>query len=920
MSGTADGLPQGTLTLLFTDIEGSTRLLRTLGPEYAEVLTTQRAIHRDAFARWGGHELGTEGDSFFVVFTSAGAAVRAAYEAQRALGTARWPRGLPVRVRMGMHTGEPTRHEDGYIGMDVHLAARVAASAHGGQVLLSAATHRIASRQHLPGLRYVDLGVHRLKDIPDAEHLYQLAGAGLEERFPPITGLGARASLPPFRTSLVGRSFEVAETAALAVRTQVLTLTGPGGVGKTRLAVAAAAVLADRFADGVYFVPLASVRSREALWTTIAEVLGATGENRSPPTLLAWLARRELLLVLDNVEQLAAAPAAVAELTDTAPRVHVLATSRRPLHVHGEVEHRVGPLAVPAPGAGLGDAAASSAVELFVERARLVRPGFALTVDNVEDVAAICQRLDGLPLAIELVAARSTLLGPRALRARLDGALSVASADVDRPSRQRTLRAAIAWSYELLGPELRSAFAQLGVFEGGFGLDAVAAVVGPGGAADDGVVDAGITDGGVAGAGTADGGVVEGGVAGGGGAAWDPLDLVGALVDANLLMAREGPDGEPRLRMMRTIAAFAREVLEAGGDADATHRRHVAHYLGVVERVSPRLRSAQHLWARDRLEADLENIRAALRWSLGAADGDRPQRPAPDLAAGLRLCQQLGWFWYACGYHGEGRAWLRLAIDAGAGQESRELVGALHGLAVLLLAKGSAEQARDLLETCLDFWRRAGEPGAVAGELNSLALAHRALGDGARARELLEESLARAQEAGEPGRQANALSNLAALDIDAGDYDGGIVRLREVLAVDTELGDAWGMAADHVNIGGVLLRAGRLDEAEEHLARHGPAAAAMGDTELTVDVIELFCVVRALRGDLARSARLLGAAQRIREDAELPMPEPDAVWLRTVLDGARRGTDGTSWADQVAAGTELGVADALREALDGAGA
>ncbi|MEE6295269.1 ATP-binding protein [Georgenia wangjunii] len=905
-------LPEGTLTLLFTDIEGSTRVLRELGSAYAEVLTIQRRILRAAFQRWGGHEMGTEGDSFFVVFTTARAALSAALQAQRELARVEWPGGQPVRVRMGMHTGEPVRHEDGYVGMDVHLAARVAGCAHGGQVVLSAATHRIAVHQVLAGMRFLDLGLHRLKDIAAPERLYQLAADGIEERFPPVRSLGAGASLPAFGSPLVGRDGELAELTAQLARVRVLTLTGPGGVGKTRLALAVASAREGQYADGVYFVPLAAVRSTDAMWTTIAEALGATGENKAPPTFLSYLGAREVLLVLDNVEQLPMAGDVVRELVDAGPGVSVLTTSRRPLHVEGEYEHPVPPLVLPGRDADVRAAEESGAVALFVERARMVRPGFSLTPENVGDVAVICQRLDGLPLAIELVAARAKLLGPRALRARLDESLEISAAGGARPERQRSLRAAIAWSYELLEPELRSVFVQLSVFDAEFDLEAVAAVVRPGEAPAGGGASAGASGAASAGASTGPEGTASAGAA-----TADPLDLVGALVDANLLMIREGRDGEPRVRMLRTIATYARDLLRTTTDAEEVRRRHAEHYVGVAERLSPLLRSAQHVGARDRIEAELSNLRAALRWSLGAGSSEHARRPAPALATGLRLCEHLGWFWYACGYQAEGRQWLRLAVEAGAGRESREFVRALHSLGVLVLLEGSAAQAREILETCLDFWRRDGDAAGTAMELNSLALAHRALGDPEQARAMLTESLDLAREAGERRGQANALSNLAALETDAGEYDSAIERLREVLRLDTEGDDAWGMAADHVNLGGVLLRAGRLDEAQETLERHGPGAASLGDIELTVDVIELFCVLHAERGDARRAARLLGASEETRATAQLPLSEPDVAWLSGVLDKARAAVDPRQWAADVEDGRALAVEDALAEALAG---
>ncbi len=879
-------LPEGTLTMLFTDIEGSTTILDRLGPRYAEVVSTQRRLLREAFARWRGHEMGTEGDSFFVVFETVGDAVGAAVLAQRELGAVQWPDGVAVRVRMGMHTGEPQRHEDGYVGMDVHLAARVAATAHGGQVVLTAATHRIAEhlRPDTDEVSFLDLGSHRLKDLPQRERLYQLAAGGLDRGFPPLKSLGSGSSLPRPTTSLVGREDEVAGLAGLVADPAVglVTLAGPGGVGKSRLAIAVAQAADGRYPDGVYFVPLAAAQSADVMWSTIAETVGATGENKAPPTFLEYLAPRAALLVLDNLEQLADAGTVVHALLGAGPGVDVLATSRRPLHLAGEHEHPVAPLAVPDPGASVACAAASGAVELFLQRARLVRPELSLTEDNVEDIVVLCHRLDGLPLAIELVASRVKLLGPRALRARLDQSLAISGANVGQPDRQHTLRSTIAWSHQLLLPDLARVFRQLAVFDGEFDLGAVAAV------AD---------------------------------LRTDALEDVADLVDLSLLVLREGPDGEPRIRMLRTITAYGREVLEAEGEADTVQRRHARHYAEVVEELTAHLRSGTHVRARDRIEAEHDNVRAALAWSLGVEPaGRRPD--ADDLELGLGMCKRLGWFWYACGYQAEGRRSLGAAVDAAQQQHQRSpgLTHAVHMLAVLVLGHGEPARAREMFARCLAYWRQLGDRDGVGRELNSLALAHRDLGELETARELFAEGIALAREDRAEDRLTNALSNLALLEVDCGNHDEALALLQETLELDTARNDAWGLSVDRVNLTAVLLRAGRTDEAGQLLVTHAPAVVAVGDAELTVEMLEGFGVYFAQRGEPGPAARMLGATEAMRDKLETPVPGALAAYLASELDRVRDRPSAGQWARAVGSGRTLSAEAALTEALEHAAA
>ena len=401
--------------------------------QYGEALSVQRSIIRDEIRSWQGQEVVTEGDSFFVVFRSASDAVSAALAAQLRLSSYQWGDGVAVRVRMGLHTGEPTLHDGDYVGMDVHRAARIAAAAHGGQIISSATTAEFIDGGS-PDVQLKDLGWHRLKDIPEPEHIMQVVVDGLAQDFPPLMSLGTPTNLPRVLTPLLGRDRELVELASHLTTADVrlVTLTGPGGTGKTRLAIAVAHLLAESHPDGVYFVALAMATDADVMWSTIAENVGVLGDSRTPASLVEHIRWRDMFLILDNLEQLPDASQVVSELLMEAPRLAMLATSRRPLHLTGEYQHPVPPLEVPT-HLNAAEAEPWGAIALFVHRAQMVRPSFRLTDDNIKDVIRICSRLDGIPLALELAAARTKLLAPHAILSRLDKSLELGGSELERP-------------------------------------------------------------------------------------------------------------------------------------------------------------------------------------------------------------------------------------------------------------------------------------------------------------------------------------------------------------------------------------------------------------------------------------------------------------------------------------------------------
>jgi predicted ATPase/class 3 adenylate cyclase len=878
-------LPSGTVTLLFSDIEGSTVLLSRLGPAYAEALDGQRRVLRTAWAGHGGTELGTEGDSFFVVFSTAEGAVAAAVQGQRDLAACEWPGGESVRVRMGVHTGTPVVHDGSYVGMDVHRAARIAGAAHGGQVVVSSVTAELVAGCLPDRVALRDLGSHRLKDIAQAEHLFQVAIDGLPQDFPALKTLGAVTRLPRPATPLVARDRKLDEVSALlsSPEMRLVTLTGAGGSGKTRLAIAVAHRLVPTNPDGVYFVPLAAVTSPDAMWTSIAEALNVPPEARTPPALLAHVAHHRALLVLDNLEQLPGADTVVCEMLDAAPSIRVLATSRRPLHLPGEQEHPVPPLELP-DGTDVEEASASGAVQMFVQQARLVRPGFAVTADNAADVAAVCRRLDGLPLAIELAATRSKLLSPHALLARLDTALDLAASGSTVQRRQKTLRDTIAWSYELLDQRQQMCFRRLSVFAGGAHLDAVAAVV---------------TD--------RDNGT-------------DPLDLVADLADASLVIVGEDAEGEPRIFMLETIRAYALDELRRSGEDTDARRAHALHFISLAERWFEEIHAfdaERLLRARRQFEPEVTNVREVLTWALSP---DEPRLPSAERAwLGLRLSEAVSASWLDGGYIAEARQWLTRAVELAPGADSRELGRSLMELAALEWLSGNHMAARAAALRSAEILRRIDDTVALPWALMWQSRAVRSLGDYDEARRCVQEVIDLSRDAHDASLEAQAVRELAMLEVLEGNLERALELQLGAVALYQEIGDDFWVLVGRWDSACTLRLLGRLDEARRVMAEVVPQTVRVTNPNDRTLLADDYAALLSDLGHHAAAARLIGAADARREQDGTRRDTAQEAQFGQAFANAREALPADVWDREYQSGAAMTVEDALTAAVTAEG-
>jgi len=838
--------PTGQITFMFTDIEGSTRLVETLGTAgWRPVLERHRQLVRAALETHHGLEIGTEGDSFFAVFRDPIEAVAATAEAQRSLAAEAWPAHVAVRVRMGLHLGIGELDADGsYIGHDVHRAARVAAAASGGQVLLSETAVAIVAN-HLPdGVALRQLGSHRLKDLRP-ERIAQLDLDGMPADFPPIRSLDARPNnLPTELTSFVGRERELAEARALLERARMVTLTGPGGTGKTRLALQLAAAVAHEYPDGVWFVALGPVRESELVPSVIAHTLdiGDDPSQRPLDTLSAALAERRMLLVLDNLEQVISAGASLAEILRRAPLIRMLTTSRAPLRISGEQEFPVPGLPAPVELDHLGPYQREQlpeslrrhdpetllgfeSVNLFVARGRAVRPGFELTETNAGDVALIVAHLGGAPLAIELAAARLRFLTPAAIRERLEGRLDLPGAGAaDAPERQRTLRGAIAWSDELLDPPVRRLFRRLGVFVGGFDLACAEAVAGP-------PDELGI----------------------------DVLDGLAALVDQSLVRSDEIA-GEPRFSLLEPIREYALEELSASGNETLIRERHARAYDRLARDLEPALAGAGQRDALDRLELEHANLRQALEWAEETGDAE--------LALGLVAA--VWRLWQKRGHLREARARVEALLSRPWFEHARPPLRARahEVMGGIIYWHGDMLGARPHYQLALDLWQADGDRAEIANALYNLSFSYSMASEGAHQPEIatgqLQEALGIYRALGDDRGTANVLWGIGIQAYFRNSNEEAASAFEEALGLYRKAGDRTQEAWALHQLGSARLKLGDVDTARRHVRDALRIFDQAGDVAGVSLALDDLSAVAVGDGDLPRAARLQGLARRIQ--------------------------------------------------------
>jgi predicted ATPase len=777
-------LPRGTVTFLFTDIEGSTRLLSELADRYADALAAHRRIVRDAFRAHRGVEVDTQGDAFFYAFERPHDAVAAAAEAQRALADG------PILVRMGLHTGEPQVTEEGYVGLDVHAGARVAACAHGGQVILTKRTRDLVDAT----FRLRDLGEHRLKDLDEAVWLYQLG----DEFFPPLKSL-SNTNLPIPASSFVGRATELAEAQALLDDTRLLTVSGAGGTGKTRFSIELASRQLDDCPNGVFWVPLAPLRDPALVVEEAARVLGAKDG------LAAHIGDKTMLLLFDNFEQVVEAAASLGELLRACPNLRLFVTSRETLRIEGEAEYALPPLVQ------------DEGVALFCARAR---------VEASPAVRELCLRLDGLPLAIELAAARAKVLAPEDLLPRLSERLDLLKGGRDAESRHATLRATMAWSYDLLSAAEQTLFARLGVFLGGCTLGAAEEVCG----AD--------------------------------------LDTLQALLDKSLLRRTDG-----RYWMLETIREFALERLTERVDVDETLKKRTGYFLRFAEEAfSHESGPDQGEWL-DRLDPDHDNIRAAIAHARETGDGEVELRLAVAVAP-LRIRR---------GYFSEVLSSLEQALSFRGRPELRAM--GLHFAGWTASIYGRGDDAERLLREGLALARTLDDPELTARLLYTLAgvVSDR---DEREAERLYDEVLAFVERHPEE-RFPGVFVNLADFALRRGDHGSGEEFSARGIVLAREVDDAWPLALSLSNHGLALLGLGRGNEAMEDFSEALRVMQRTQDAHGEATMLSLIGVASAEIGELERAVRLLACAGRLLEEMEADFTSLEGILHDSTIERAR---------------------------------
>ncbi len=887
------GIPSGTITFLFTDIEGSTKRWERNPQEMGVTLARHDELLSKAVEVNGGYVFKTVGDAFCAAFATASQALNSALDAQQSLYREHWAdtgdtgdtgETDRIRVRMALHTGVAEERDGDYFGQPVNRVARLLSAGHGGQTLLSLPTYELVRDQLPAGTQLRDMGEHHLKDLIRPERVFQLTIPGLPAEFPPLRTLDNRPNnLPIQATPLVGREKEVAEAEALLQRSDVrlLTLTGPGGTGKTRLGLQVAADMVDRFEDGVFMVALAPISDPDLVVPTVAMALGVQEAGGRPllDSLKDHLRDKQLLLFLDNFEQIVEASSHVPELLASAPRLKALVTSRVVLRVSGEHDFQVPPLDLPniKQLPSLERLTQYESVRLFIERAQAAKTDFAINNDNAPFVAEICVRLDGLPLAIELAAVRIRLLPPQAMLARLESRLKLLTGGArDVPARQQTLRNTIAWSYDLLDEGEKALFRRMSVFVGGRTLEAVEAVC------------------------SADGDLPI-----------DVLDGISALVDKSLIRQQEGLGGEPRFLMLVTIREYALEQLAESGEAEKLRRDHASFFLTFAEEAETHLTKADQVEWLTRLEEEHDNLRAALSWGLSDLG---------EVETALHLCNALWRFWWLHGHNIEGRKWVASALEKGQDAGPALRARALYSAGIMALGQGDNEKAKTYYEESLALFKELGNKQGMSWALNDLGILMEAQLDYDGAEVLVRESLDLKRQLGDKRDVGVALANLGDILRYKNDYAQAMVLLEEGVSILREVKDTYGLATTIGALGMTVLYQGDKGRAAVFFKESLALSMELGYMMQVAGCLGGLAAVSRAERQFERAAKIFGAVQSLldtmntalhpgdRNDYEQNLAEVRAQLIEEEFKAA--------WAEGQALSIEQAIEYALEETRD----
>ncbi len=773
-----ENISSRTITFLFTDIEGSTKLLQRLGDKYTGVLLDHNKILRDSLKKFGGKEIDTAGDGFFISFDKAKNGILAAAEIQKNINLHKWTDGISLKVRMGIHTGEPEVSEAGYVGIDVHKASRLSSAAHGGQVLISESTKTLVQNDLPAGISVKELGDFKLRDLEKTEKIYQLEINGLPQDFPPINSSShVKSNLPFNLISLIGREKEIKDVRKLILDESVrlVTLTGPGGTGKTSLAYNVSESLKEEFRDGVYAVLLASTSDPSLVASAIAQTLGVTEspDRNILNILIDYFREKEMLLFLDNYEQIVSSAMILDELLEACHNLKILVTSRIILNLKHETEYFVPPLSLP--DLKNFDSTQSisqfAAVKLFIERAKEVNPDFKVTDENAPALAEICVRLDGLPLAIELASARIKIFTPQMILSRLCGKLDILkSTSRSLPERHQTLKQAISWSYDLLSDDEKRLFRWMSVFSGGCSVEALENIF-------SGMKNLQI----------------------------DTLDGVEALISKSLLRRTDDANNEPRFYMLETIREYACEIMEEEEKKNLMEHYN-KYFLQLAERTEPNLSKARMEYWLNMLDADNYNFRTSLTWAVENNDSE----------LALRLCGALWKFRIIRGNLVESLREIMSAVDMPRkNMNTAYRAKALNAAGTIVHEISDYERSLKLLEEALGIYRELDDEPGIAMVLNNIAWVNIHLGNVNVANLLCDEAINLNLKLKNETGVAVAKNNMAWLAFEQGNFEEALLYNRESRAIRKKIEDPRGTAFANMNIGWVKVMLGMFDEASE---------------------------------------------------------------------------------------------------------